>query len=120
MTIVSPAAPAANPPRKGASKSTHSSDKYAIMVRIEPDRREIHLPGREAWAMRQLVRAGTGGCTPITHPGPRWSDYVFKLRRNGFVLETVHEAHAGPFPGTHARYVLHTAVTSLEDTRVAA
>jgi hypothetical protein len=25
-------------------------------------------------------------------------------------IETVHEFHAGPFPGNHARYVLNSAV----------
>ena len=44
--------------------------------------------GRTAWALSQLLNAGESGCTPITHPGPRWSDYVFKLRRDGVVVET--------------------------------
>lgn len=106
-------------PRKGAANDTHSK-KYAVTVRIEPDGREVRLEGREGWAMRQLVHAGAGGCTPITHPGPRWSDYVFILRGRGFVIEMIHEAHGGPFAGSHVRYVLHTRVTIIEDTKIAA
>ena len=37
--------------------------------------------GHDAWALLQLYRAGDAGCTPITHPGPRWSAYVLKLRK---------------------------------------
>jgi hypothetical protein len=70
--------------------------------------------GRMAWAMGQLISAGASGCTPITHPGPRWSDYVFKLRREGVSIETVHETHGGAYAGHHARYVLRTRVTVIE------
>ncbi|RWI94684.1 MAG: hypothetical protein E5X33_28525 [Mesorhizobium sp.] len=94
--------------------------KFSLLVKVEPDGQTMRLDGRVAWAMKQLVDAGKGGCTPFTHPGPRWSDYVFKARALGFVIETVHEAHAGQFPGHHARYVLHTDVTILEDMAVAA
>jgi hypothetical protein len=72
---------------------------------------EHHLRGREAWALDQLIIAGDGGCTPITHPGPRWSDYVFKLRKRGLSIETIDEKHGGPFSGLHARYVLHSPVS---------
>jgi hypothetical protein len=65
--------------------------------------------GRDAWALLELEReAGKRGCTPITTPGPRWSAYVFNLRGMGLIIETIHESHDGPFPGTHARYVLHS------------
>lgn len=78
--------------------------------------RELTLPGRFGWALAQLVKAGEGGCTPITHPGPRWSGYVHRLRHDwGLSIETVHEGHAGPFPGKHARYILRSAVVVLED-----
>lgn len=72
--------------------------------------RLVELYGREAWALGALVHAGRGGCTPIDHPGPRWSDYVFKLRKRGFAIETIDEQHGGPYPGTHARYVLQQRV----------
>ncbi|HZQ01664.1 MAG TPA: hypothetical protein VFB13_19120 [Reyranella sp.] len=70
----------------------------------------MDLAGREAWALANLVAAGPDGCTPIDTPGPRWSDYVFKLRRRGIDVATVTEAHGGDFAGTHARYVLRTKV----------
>ena len=74
-------------------------------------KRRIHLHGRNACALTELVKAGLNGCTPITHPGPRWSAYVHNLRHEyGLCIETIHEAHSGPFPGSHARYVLHSNV----------
>jgi len=54
------------------------------------------------------------GCTPIDHPGPRWSGYKFNLKELGLEIETIHENHKGPFPGAHARYVLRSKVTRLE------
>jgi hypothetical protein len=67
--------------------------------------------GRVGWAILSLIRAGRTGCTPITRPAPRWSDYVFKARALGFNIETIHEGHEGSFAGHHARYVLHDRVT---------
>jgi hypothetical protein len=61
-----------------------------------------------------LIAAGERGCTPIDTPGPRWSGYVHDLRKLGMAIETVHETHAGPFPGTHARYVLRSRITILD------
>jgi hypothetical protein len=71
----------------------------------------VSILGREAWAMLELVEAGEKGCTPIDNPAPRWSHYVWLLRGHGFHVETVHEDHAGPFSGTHARYILRDRVT---------
>lgn len=70
----------------------------------------VDLAGRNAWALISLIRAGDRGCTPIDNPGPRWSAYVFNLRQRGLDIETINELHGGPFKGTHARYVLRTAV----------
>jgi hypothetical protein len=67
--------------------------------------------GRVAWALLSLMRAGEAGCTPINRPAPRWSDYVFRLRGQGFNVETIDENHGGSFSGTHARYVLRDQVT---------
>lgn len=64
------------------------------------------IKGRELWALERLIHAGSRGCTPITEPAPRWSAYVHKLRRRGIPIETRHEAHGGPYPGNHARYIL--------------
>jgi len=67
--------------------------------------------GRIAWALRALIAAGERGCTPIDTPGPRWSAYVHELRGDGIDIETIHERHAGPYPGRHARYVLRSQLT---------
>ncbi len=75
------------------------------------DPRVVVVKGRDRWALENLMRAGPRGCTPIDHPGPRWSAYVFKLKKAGVCIETIHESHEGPFPGHHARYVLRSSVT---------
>ena len=67
---------------------------------------EVTVSGRDRWALETLIQAGHSGCTPIETPGPRWSGYVHNLRNMGVPIETVTEAHGGPFAGTHARYVL--------------
>jgi hypothetical protein len=82
-----------------------------FVMGVDGGERVIHVQGRAAWALLELIRAGTGGCTPIDNPAPRWSGYVHKLRRvYGLDIETMHESHGGPFPGRHARYVLHSRV----------
>jgi len=80
----------------------------------------VTVRGREAWALLALATAGERGCTPIDHPGPRWSGYVHDLRKLGFDIETVHEPHLGPFPGSHARYVLRSRVAVLDKLGAAA
>jgi len=87
-----------------------------ITFRIRPDEVRLVALGRAAWALRQLLNAGDKGCTPITHPGPRWSHYIWLLRGMGVLIETIHEPHAGPFPGTHARYTLKSEVEIFSDT----
>jgi hypothetical protein len=74
----------------------------------------ITVRGRDAWALLELKAANENGCTPIDHPGPRWSGYVHNLRKAGIVVETIREAHVGPFSGQHARYVPRSLVTILE------
>ena len=80
----------------------------------------LELAGREEWALSYLLAAGSHGCTPITHPGPRWSDYVFKLRRRGIDIATITEPHGGDFPGHHASYILRSKINPLSDLQVAA
>ena len=78
-----------------------------IHAQFPPDGVPFVVTGRVAWALTELVKAGSKGCTPIDNPGPRWSAYVFTLRQDYFLnIETVNEPHSGRFPGTHARYVL--------------
>jgi hypothetical protein len=91
-------------------------EKLTFSATIAPDQehpspRRIGLIGREAWAMLELVEAGTKGCTPIDNPAPRWAHYCWLLRGHGFKIETINERHSGPFSGSHARYLLHDAVT---------
>jgi hypothetical protein len=83
-------------------------------ITITFDGRTVTVEGRQAWALKELIAAGQAGCTPITHPGPRWSDYVFKLRRQGLIIETITEMHGGVYSGHHARYVLRTPVSVIE------
>lgn len=74
--------------------------------------RKIYVQGRDRWALENLIQAGAKGCTAIDHPGPRWSAYVHDLRHDhGLNIETITEEHGPPFEGTHARYVLRSAVT---------
>lgn len=80
----------------------------------------VCVRGREAWALLALMKSGEHGCTPIDQPGPRWSGYVHDLRKLGFAIETIREAHGGPFPGSHARYVLRSRVTILDRVGAAA
>ncbi|MCC0035340.1 MAG: hypothetical protein H6887_08785 [Hoeflea sp.] len=89
--------------------------RLSVTFRIEPDGAVQIAKGRDAWALLELEREGERGCTPITTPGPRWSAYVFNLRGMGLIIETIHESHEGPFPGTHARYVLHSPISILEE-----
>ncbi len=94
-----------------------NNNKPIVEMTVRFGDRDIVLPGREAWAMDALIRAGEKGCTPIDHPGPRWSSYTHKLRNKGFVIETVTEMHSGAYAGKHARYVLHSDVTVLTVVR---
>ena len=88
----------------------------ALAVVHDPEAGDQFVPvqGRVLWAFRHLLAAGEAGCTPIDTPGPRWSDYVFKLRRAGISVETITEMHGGPYAGHHARYVLRSKVTLRE------
>ena len=96
------------------------STKLRIRTQILPDGCVQEVVGRDAWALLNLMRAGDTGCSPIDTPGPRWSHYVFKLRRAGFVIETIDESDGGPFAGSHARYVLRSRVLVLEERGMAA
>lgn len=64
-------------------------------------------------ALDRLIEAGPNGCTSYEHPAPRLASYVHRLKQKGVAIATVKEAHGGPFPGTHARYILVSRVTVL-------
>ena len=90
------------------------ADAVFMKVRL-PGGDVVTAQGRDAWALRALHSAGEAGCTPIDQIGPRWSHYVWKLRRHGLVIETVTEAHGGPYAGRHARYVLRTPIVVVRE-----
>ena len=85
-------------------------DIRKLKIRALPKGCQQSFNGRAAWALAALIAAGEKSCTPIDHPGPRWSAYVHKLRRAGLSIETLEERHAGPYAGRHARYVLQSRV----------
>lgn len=87
-----------------------TGDVRQITIRRYDTGETLSFAGRAAWALAQLATAGSEGCTPITHPGPRWSHYTWLLRKAGLNVETIHESHDGPYSGHHARYVLKTPV----------
>ncbi len=76
--------------------------------------------GRDAWALAQLIQAGERGLTTLQNPAPRWSHYIFKLRRMGVLIETENEAHDGPYAGHHARYRLRSQIRVLNPATVEA
>jgi hypothetical protein len=103
------------PAQRTGSASRPSTAKrgkrIAFNVTEGEDVRTITPAGRDAWALGELILAGETGCTPITTPGPRWSGYVFKLKRiYRLSIETVTEMHGGEYAGKHARYVLRSKV----------
>ncbi len=87
---------------------TAGLNKRIVLAVTNPDKQTFRLAlrGRNAWALKSLMAAGHGGCTPIENPAPRWSAYVHNLRRFGVAIETITELHGGDFAGNHARYVL--------------
>ena len=73
------------------------------------------VQGRDAWALKQLVQAGSRGLTAYENPAPRWSHYIMKLRRAGVPIETIEEHHGGEFAGTHGRYRLMASIQIFND-----
>jgi len=93
---------------------------HAIRVRLtDPDSEGAvkQFIGRDAWALWELVAAGPNGLTTIERSAPRWSHYIYKLRRGGIAIETRHEPHAGDYPGHHARYFLRSQLEVIETTK---
>lgn len=79
---------------------------------IEGDtERNIEVTGRNAWMLDRLLSAGTAGCTSLEVGGACTTQYVCRLKNKyGLRIESIHEAHDGPFKGHHARYVLRSTV----------
>ena len=84
-----------------------------LTIRLQDGSRQF-FTGRDAWTMRHLINAGSRGLTTIDHPAPRWSHYVFRLRKAGLAISTDYEPHTGDYPGTHGRYRLETPVTVVD------
>ncbi len=84
-----------------------------LKVRIDAGEAVV-VVGRAAWALLELLAAGNVGCTYIDNPAPRWSGYIYELRKLGVDIDTMQELHGGPFAGRHARYFLRSRVTILK------
>ena len=81
--------------------------RLTITARVLPEGKPFTVIGRDAWALLELHRAGSKGCTPIDNPAPRWSAYIHALRHErGLNIES----HGSAFAGSHARYVLRSPV----------
>jgi len=98
----------------------HLQASAALMAEVTfikfrtPEKQELSVKGRDAWTLHRLYEAGDKGCTPLEYPAPRWSAYVFKLRKLGLIIQTVRERHGGSFSGEHGRYVLLTPLEVLD------
>ncbi|MGI8397780.1 winged helix domain-containing protein [Agrobacterium deltaense] len=111
--------------QRGTLMTSSGKAQQTIRVQILDDNNEpvgfpVTLRGRERWAMERLMAAGAAGVSSLDNIGPRTSHYIFKLRGYGFAIETQYEAHGGDFPGHHARYRLHSAVSIVADAGRAA
>ena len=92
-----------------------------IIQQSDGSTRRIWLIGRNAWALRTLIERGNKGVTPIDTPAPRWSAYIYYLRKNsGLLIETKYEKHGGPFAGERARYIPKGSVICVDDVEFAA
>jgi hypothetical protein len=87
--------------------------KDALAIQLTDGSRETFV-GRAGWALCHLIRVGEVGLTTMDHPAPRWSHYIFLLRKAGLVITTEYERHSGDYPGTHGRYRLETRLSVVE------
>jgi hypothetical protein len=85
-----------------------------VKIRLQSGSQQTFV-GREAWTLRRLVEAGPRGVATIDHPAPRWSHYVYKLRKAGLSISMDYETHKGDFPGKHGRYRWETPVAVVEE-----
>jgi hypothetical protein len=75
------------------------------------------IRGRLGWALVQLVKAGSEGCSSRDKNAPRWPSYVYQLKRKYELrIETRFECCGGNYPGRYARYVLLSPVTILDNS----
>ena len=88
--------------------------KDTLTVRL-PDGASLGFEGRAAWALRHLHKAGPAGLTTLQQPAPRWSHYIYLLRKAGLTITTEHESHGGTYAGHHGRYRLETPLTIVKE-----
>jgi hypothetical protein len=92
--------------------------KPVIEIRASSDGKPAQkFVGRCAATLDALIQAGDGGLTSFEYPAPRVSDYMYRLRKGGLAVETITEGHAGPFSGSHGRYILRSEVNVIERVR---
>lgn len=92
------------------------TERLQVTARVLPDGAPFVVTGRDAWMLKELLRMGKRGVSPIDNPAPRISAYVHKLRkRYGLSIATQDEGHGGPFPGSHARYRLISEVSIIDE-----
>ena len=72
----------------------------------------LKLTKRAAQYLEDML-ARPEGISAIEYPGQRLADGIFKIRRAGLDVETLHESHQGSCPGTHARYRLRSKVVRM-------
>ena len=90
------------------------NDVVELLVQRLDTGEMLRVKGREAWTLSNLLETGQGGIIPLERPAPRWSAYVHSLRKRGLVIDTIDEPHAGPYSGTHGRYILRTPLRVLK------
>ncbi len=96
-----------------------TSKAPVTLLRFRLEGQERTAKGRVAWALNELVMAGPEGITSLQNPAPRMSDYIFKARKLGVDIETIHEGHGGAYAGHHGRYRLQSDIEVIE-TKTAA
>jgi hypothetical protein len=93
-----------------------SNDVVELLVQRLDTPETLRLKGREAWTLACLMEVREHGVILLERPAPRWSAYVHSLRKRGIVIDTIDEPHAGPYSGTHGRYILRTPLRVLKAT----
>jgi len=98
------------------SRGSLSPDKVTFLkARVGgTEGRIMAFSGRSAWALAHLIAVGPTGLTTIERPAPRWSHYLWLLRRAGLEIDRQDEAHGGAYSGHHGRYRLRSIVEVLE------
>ena len=93
----------------------HRPERPFTIRREGEEPRKVWVKGRDRRALEALIDAGPRGCTSFHNPAPRWPAYIFNLSVLDFAIDSLTEAHGGPFAGHHARCVLRDSVTPKGD-----